>query len=147
MVNKTIKIKCKGGNIRFIEPKIIKYFNTFQNILDDIEEQSESDDIEEQSESDEIELNCPLEVVLVNKTIEFAKENYHNLNNKINSIDDLSKIEKKYIPRDLNKHLDLIKTCNFLHFDYMLQILCKSLGLKIRIMPAIEQKKILKYFD
>ena len=138
MVNKTIKIKCKGGNIRFIEPKIIKYFNTFQNILDDIEEQSESD---------EIELNCPLEVVLVNKTIEFAKENYDNLNNKINSIDDLSKIEKKYIPRDLNKHLDLIKTCNFLHFDYMLQILCKSLGLKIRIMPAIEQKKILKYFD
>lgn len=138
MINNTIKIKCKGGNIRFIDPKIIKYFKTFQNILDDIEEQSDID---------EIELNCPLEVVLVNKTIEFAKENYENLNNEINSIDDLSKIEKKYIPRDLNKHLDLIKTCNFLEFNYMLEILCKSLGLKIRVMSAIEQKKILKYFD
>ena len=136
MENKTINIQCEGGNIQSVEPKIIKYFKVFQNVIDDVLE-----------DSNEIELNCPLEIVLVNKTIEFAKENYDNLNIEVNSIDDLSEIEKKYIPEDLNEHLELIKTCNFLQFDYMLEILCKSIGLKIRVMPAKEQKELLKHFN
>ena len=125
-----VKIICNDGDTN-VELGLLKHMKTLQNLFDDIDDEVK-------------EVSCPVEVSILNTIINFARDNIKDLDNELSRINDLTENQKKYIPEDFDELFKLIKTCNFLDFEYMLEVLSKKIAFTIRNMNSDDYHKIVK---
>ena len=130
MAEATYTIICSDRQIENIKGKIIEHMGTFKNILEDCD-------------GDEP-LQSPFSVAIMETIIDFARENINDLHTNLGRIKDLTEQQKKYIPTNLDEMFELFKAVNFLDFNYMLQVLAKSIAERIKMLSAKDTNQLWK---
>ncbi len=129
---KTIIVEGNGGNVTF-PISIIKFMPVLLNILEDVDDENQTN------------IPCPnidkkhLLIILL-----FAETNKTEIesNAEISRITNLTENEKKFLPTEENELIELLKSCNFLGFEYMVNIIVKHIGILIRESPNEEFFKL-----
>lgn len=127
---------CSDGKIENIDLNILQNLKTIKNMLDDIDD---NDD-----DNQNIEIPLELSVPVVQKIINFAKDNLDLLETVPDRITNLTESQLKYIPQDEDEIFELIKACNFLDFSYMLSVICKHIAFTIREMEPQQYHETVK---
>lgn len=130
MAEATYTIICFGGQIDNMEGEIIEHMGTFKNVIDDCD-------------GDEP-LQSPFSVAIMETIIDFARENINDLHTELGRIKDLTEQQKKHIPTNLDEMFELFKAVNFLDFNYMFQVLSKSIAERIKILSAKDTNQLWK---
>jgi hypothetical protein len=130
MAEKTYTIIFSDGQIDNIKGKIIEHMGTFKNVIDDCDGGDP--------------LLSPFPVAIMETIIDFARENINDLHTDVGRIKDLTEQQKKYIPTNLDEMFELFKAVNFLDFNYMLQVLSKSIAERIKMLSAKDTNQLWK---